>query len=425
MTPFTPEITARWECSHCSVEGDQMYLLISVKTPPRPRSTRSAPVDVAFALDRSGSMSGEPIALVKRAVDMATSLLSDKDRATLVVYDDVTDVVHPLQNATANSRRQLRAALSGVDARGSTNLGDGWLKACLQLADRAPVPGDGKSRVRRTLLLTDGLANVGIVDSSELATHAANLRQRGISTSTLGVGADFDEILLASMAEAGGGNFQYIPSPMDLPAFFERELGRLLATVASGVSLTFSIPQGISLRVLSSYPSTLKGRQLTIELGEMAENEELALLFSVRTPRAKSGATFLVEASIDWINPDGNGRRAESIPVPRLAVVPAGSPLLIEHDASVAEQVALQRAAKDQREAMRLDREGNYAESRRVHARAARLLGAAPQTPEIAQRLSEAIDYSAYSTRESMPETVRKQAVHASYRRGRGQSDAI
>ena len=255
MTQFDASaLNALWERTAVSTSGDQSHLLISIKTPGRPNSMPTAPVDVAFALDRSGSMSGEPIQLVKKAVDVAAGLLSERDRAALVVYDNAIDVIHPLQAVSSAARQQLRTALGGVDARGSTNLSDGWMKACLQLADSAAPNGESTPRLRRTLLLTDGLANQGITSATELATHAVNLRQRGISTSTLGVGEQFDEVLLAGMAEAGGGNFQFIPTPAELPAFFQRELGRLLATVASNVIITLTFSAGISGRVLSTFP---------------------------------------------------------------------------------------------------------------------------------------------------------------------------
>ena len=58
--------------------------------------------------------------------------------------------------------------------------------------------------------MTDGLANNGMTDPDELARHAAELRARGVSATTFGIGADFDEVLLQSLADAGGGHFYFI-----------------------------------------------------------------------------------------------------------------------------------------------------------------------------------------------------------------------
>ena len=43
------------------------------------------------------------------------------------------------------------------------------------------------------MLLTDGLANHGVIDHDLLVAAAKRLRGVGIATSTFGVGADFDE----------------------------------------------------------------------------------------------------------------------------------------------------------------------------------------------------------------------------------------
>ena len=77
----------------------------------------------------------------------------------------------PSTAATADARRSALARLGEIDARGSTNLGEGWLRGCEQVARALSDEG-----VNRTLLLTDGLANVGMTDRDELARHAAELR---------------------------------------------------------------------------------------------------------------------------------------------------------------------------------------------------------------------------------------------------------
>jgi Ca-activated chloride channel family protein len=81
------------------------------------------------------------------------------------------------------SRRDRR--LRAVEARGSTNLAEGWLRGCEQVAAHLVAEG-----VNRCLLLTDGLANVGITAPDELTRHARELKARGVSTSTFGVGND-------------------------------------------------------------------------------------------------------------------------------------------------------------------------------------------------------------------------------------------
>ena len=81
-----------------------------------------------------------------------------------------------------------------------------WVAAGWPAASRWPRRSWSEG-VNRTLLLTDGLANVGITDVAELTHHASELRARGVSTSTFGVGNDFNEELLQGMAQAGGGHF--------------------------------------------------------------------------------------------------------------------------------------------------------------------------------------------------------------------------
>ncbi|MEZ4625660.1 MAG: VWA domain-containing protein [Thermomicrobiales bacterium] len=75
-------------------------------------------------------------------------------------------------------------------------------------------------RLRCTILLTDGQANVGMVDPAQLAHHAANLRMLGVTTTTLGFGEHFDEQLLSAMAEGGGGT-EYIRSPQQVNSLFQ------------------------------------------------------------------------------------------------------------------------------------------------------------------------------------------------------------
>ena len=96
--------------------------------------TRAAPVNVAFVLDRSGSMGGEKIELARRAVDHALRLLRSDDRFSLVVYDSEIDVIVESTLATPRACEHARARLASIEARDSTDLCGGWLAGCEQVA---------------------------------------------------------------------------------------------------------------------------------------------------------------------------------------------------------------------------------------------------------------------------------------------------
>jgi Ca-activated chloride channel family protein len=424
MSQSTPQFSASWERRHVSLSGDRTALLVRISTPTAAHIKSHPPVDVAFALDRSGSMSGAPIDLVKQAVDIAARMLRPQDQTALVVYDDRIDVLHTLQPASASSRSALRRALDGIEARGSTNLGDGWLTACQQLANSELDQTGTGHRLRRSLLLTDGLANVGITDMGQLVDHAHQLRKRGITTSTLGVGEGFDEGLLSSMAEAGGGNFQFIPEPAGLPAFFERELGGMLSTAAANLRLIITLPGGMRGTLISAFPCERRHKTFDVTIGDVSAGDEVMLIFDVTTPIMVEGESRAVALRVEWIDPDTSQSRSATGSTDLLTAcaptVAAGAPV----DQTVAEQSALQHAAQEQREAMRLDREGRYRESRNLHRSAQSILAAAPQTGTVSDRLAEAAGYASYDLDAAFPETVRKQSVHNTMRRARGRSDA-
>src|SRR6478752_4612672 len=96
----------------------------------------------------------------------------------------------------------------------------------------------------RMSLRTDGLANHGVTEHGALVTTAAELRRRGVATSTFGVGADFDERLLRDIAHEGGGNFYFVESPAQIPDLVTSELGEALEIVARGAALHVELPAG-------------------------------------------------------------------------------------------------------------------------------------------------------------------------------------
>jgi Ca-activated chloride channel family protein len=135
-------------------------------------------------------------------------------------------------------------------------LHEAWVRGGLTVSEGMLDQG-----INRVVLITDGLANVGITNTDEIVTQALGLYQRGVSTSTIGIGADFNEDLLMPMAQSGGGNAWHVVEPNDMQQIFQVELEGLVAQFAHTVSLSLIPADGVRIvDVLNDFDLTETGR---------------------------------------------------------------------------------------------------------------------------------------------------------------------
>jgi Ca-activated chloride channel homolog len=410
----TPRLEARWEKPLIAATDGEATLLVRVTaaTDDEIEAGRAAPLDVAFVLDRSGSMRGGKLDLAKEGVDLAVARLRDADRAALVVYDDEVDTVQPLAPTTPRLKASLRLALHGVDPGGSTYLSGGWIAGCHQLAEATPVASEDSTatRIRRVILLTDGLANVGILDPAVLARHAGELQRRGIATTTVGVGQDFDEGLLSAMAEAGGGNFQYVANPDGLRAFFALELQELFSVTATGLTVTLVLPAGTDAELVSAFPLETHGNALDVAVGDLAAGDEIDLVFTVRAGSGNAGDLLSVGVAACWTDPRADARREFNAVLDPLRRVEPAEVTAAPSDDLVVERAALQRAAAERRAGLELDRAGRYAESRVRMRLSENFLAAAPMTEAVEADLAETMSLASAPPTSAYGSHVRKSA---------------
>ncbi len=255
--------------------GSIRYGLAEISAPDAPSRTTRPPVNVALVLDRSGSMGGEKIGLARQAVEHALWLLKSQDRFSLVVFDDVVEVVVASTLASAEAKRHALRELAKIDARGSTNLAGGWATGCDQVL--AHLAGEA---IGRCIVVTDGQANVGEQEPEALAALAAATRLRGVATSTFGIGADFDERTLQRMAEGGQGHFYYVATPQAIPDLLASELGDSLEIVARDAALVVRVPAGVNVEPVGPFRVAAAGQVVRVELGDLTSGQEFQLVLS-------------------------------------------------------------------------------------------------------------------------------------------------
>ena len=369
-----PSITldAAFDCSLLPAEGGGRFLRLRLRAPEVPREAGAArkPLNLAFVLDRSGSMAGEKLDLVKRAVAFGIGQLAPDDRAAVVVYDDRIETIAPSTRMDAAAKSAIALRLGAVRDGGSTALGEGWLTGCRLVATVQSELGD--RWLTRALLLTDGLANVGLTDPHELIGHAVELRRRGVTTTTFGVGADFDEQLLRGLSEGGGGNFYFIERAAQIPDFFAGELGELLTVYAEGATVTLTLPNGLSAQLLNDYPVTRASGEwpapfdsdagaLGMEIGNLSAGEEKVLLFALTGAPAMPGTALPIAASLDYrLSANGQVVKADDARLALRYASPA-EVAVAPVAADVIELAGRLQAARAKQEAWEHNRAGRYA----------------------------------------------------------------
>jgi Ca-activated chloride channel family protein len=345
------QLSARFEHSLLAVETEHdVHCMLEITSPPAPNSATRTPLDLALVIDRSGSMAGPKLDVTKECAKFLARRLSPTDRIALVTYDDEVQLVSPLTNPAA--------AIDAITPGGSTNLSGGWMKGLEVLGG-----ADEHGAIRKVLLLTDGLANVGVTDAPSLVSLAqgAGTSQR-VGTTTIGFGDDFDEELLTSMAQAGGGNAHFAASPDDAPGIFAKEFDDLVSLVAQNVSVEIRVSEHVQvLGILNEFPSVEVPGGVQVQLGDAYGGETRRVVFGLHVPSLPMlGATSIGEVVLRYVTIGDQIEQHETrIPL-NVNLVSSVEAAAAGLDTEVSEEVVILKSARAQRDARTRAQHGDF-----------------------------------------------------------------
>jgi Ca-activated chloride channel family protein len=225
--------------------------------------------------------------------------------------------------------------------------------------------------VTRILLLSDGQANKGVTDADIIAKQCAELAGVGVTTSTYGLGRNFNEDLMIRMANAGHGNSYYGETAEDLMDPFAEEFDLLAALCAKQVHLRADWrtdgPGAVSMTVLNKFSQSADGAW---RMPDLAYEGESWAVIRLTVPKALAGAgdgapVTLGAVAVSYLDLDGNLQKLAPVTVSLQSLLPVAFNAVAE-DPVVTRRVRELEAANIQDRAQQAARAGNWPEVRRL-----------------------------------------------------------
>ncbi len=220
--------------------GDCTIVLLGLNTPIDPSEMVRPPLNLAIAVDTSGSMAGQPMAYLRQGLTRMLDELHSEDRVSIITFSTRATV---LVDHVTGDDPALAAAIDGLAAGGSTNIHDGLSLALATVDSYADT-----TTQNRVMLLSDGEATAGNTDPGAIMGVAGTYADQGYSTTTIGMGDSFDVGLMRGLSEIGAGAFYFLQDEAAVEEVFAEELSYFLVPLAEQVAIDVNASSAFNLR---------------------------------------------------------------------------------------------------------------------------------------------------------------------------------
>lgn len=326
-------------------------LLVEIGPDPT-NAPATVPASLALVIDTSGSMEGRKLQDAKAAARQLLGALRPGDMVTLITYDSSANILIRPTVFGSPAFADAYAAIDRMRATGNTCVSCG-LTAAYALAP------DPRSFVRRVVVISDGVANEGIVDSSAIAALVRGANERGVSTSTIGLGRDYNERLMSSIAISGNGNYYFLAEPHEIARVLSREMQALHQLYAKNLVIRVTGQNGSSVALGYNEGAQRTASGVALTLGDVGGSSAMQFVFPVTFRTGELGEIARVELEFD----DATGLRrsvASSVEVRRTADLEAAQNSAVT---AVTARAEIQRSAAEVRTAMNELAAGNRSQA--------------------------------------------------------------
>ena len=234
-----------------------------------PPTVQHTPTHYVLLIDISESMvQDNKLSNVKRCLQILTNFLQEVDKVSLITFGEDSNILLNRITYSSSTKETIRQQIDALQVDGWTNISAG-----LANVSRVLMPNE-KSGL---LLLTDGHANRGVTNITNLETIIVGLKENFpmLSISSIAYGTDHNATLLKLVAEKSQGTYSIVDSIESTAFAFGDALGGLLSAYAQMVKVI--VPPGTTV----SGPLIITNN--CIKIGDIYTGTKSLVLFKIPT----------------------------------------------------------------------------------------------------------------------------------------------
>ena len=272
------------------------------------KTWRRDPVNLIAVVDKSGSMDGEPLELVRKSLAELAKQLRAGDQMTIVLYGDRAHVHLATTPADRNGVNRILASIWSIESEGSTSMEAG-LRLGYSIADTTAPAFKGRTRL---LLFTDERPNTDATDAESFMGMAIAHSREGVGLTTIGVGVQFGAELATKIGSVRGGNLYFIRDEPDVKQLFTGQLDYMVSELAHDLTLTITPRAGLKIAGVYGIPGELLGwqndREIKVTIPTVFLDNHGGGIFFTLAPEAtdsflpeKSGSGALADVAVSYL----------------------------------------------------------------------------------------------------------------------------
>jgi Ca-activated chloride channel family protein len=334
--------------------ADRVVVKVGLEGRRIPVMSTRVPLNVAIVLDKSGSMASDyKMENAKRGAMEIVERLDRDDIISLIVYDNEPRVLIPAQQV--KDKDAMLETISAVYAGGSTALYGGVSLGAVQVRRSLSW-----RYINRIILLSDGLANVGLQSTEDLANLGRSLADEGITVTTIGVGLDYNEDLMTALAARSGGNAYFASSGSELPKIFSEEIGEAMTVAARDIRILLRCPDGLRPVGVVGRSGEVQGQTMSVTIGELYGDKTKFALFEVEVPPGRAGRNLeIADVTVEYSDPRTNEKSEDALTI-AVAYDNDEEAVRDHQNKDITKEVALTKVSEAKREAVGLADKGHY-----------------------------------------------------------------